>query len=105
MMKSNQSFRDLFENAQKHEDYWTEGFVIEFTEELTRLMKERNVSRSVLAERIGRSPAYVTKVLRGNATLTIASMAMLAWALEAEVRICWADPPGHEYPGYKSSAG
>lgn len=89
-MESKRSFRELFEGARQHEDYWTEGIVLEFTEEISRLMKERNISSKVLAERIGRSPAYVTKVLRGNANLTIGTMVMLARALEAEVRLCLA---------------
>lgn len=86
-MEDKLSFRKLFEEARQHEDYWTEGLAVEFTEEISRLMKEKNVSRSVLAERIGHSPAYVTKVLRGDANLTIASMVKLARALGAEVRV------------------
>lgn len=86
-MEDKRSFRKVFEEARQYEDYWAEGVALEFTEELSRLMKEKNVSRSVLAERIGHSPAYVTKVLRGNANLTIATMVKLARALGAEVRI------------------
>lgn len=86
-MEDKLSFRKLFEEARQYEDYWTEGLALEFTEQISRLMKEKNVSRSVLAERIGHSPAYITKVLRGDANLTIATMVKLARALGAEVRL------------------
>src|SRR5882724_10505782 len=82
-----QSFKQLFEEARQHDDYWTEGLIVDFTEELARWMKEKRVSRSELAARIGHSPAYVTKVLRGNANFTAATIAKLAKAVGAEVRI------------------
>ena len=39
-----------------------------------------------MARRLGTSPAYVTKVLRGNANFTLATIVKLARALESEVR-------------------
>jgi transcriptional regulator with XRE-family HTH domain len=86
-MKTVPSFKGLFEEARQHDDYWTEGLIIEFTEELSRWMRERKLSRSALAARIGHSPAYVTKVLRGDANFTAATMTKLARAMGAEVRI------------------
>ena len=86
-MTTKRSFKQLFEEARQHDDYWTEGVIVEFTEELARWMKEKKVSRSELAARIGHSPAYVTKVLRGNANFTASTMAKLAKAVGTEVRI------------------
>jgi transcriptional regulator with XRE-family HTH domain len=50
-------------------------------------MEEQGVSRSELAARIGHRPSYITKVLRGTTNLTAASMAKLAQAIGARVRI------------------
>jgi len=86
-METKSSFKQLFEEARQHDDYWTEGLIVDFTEELARWMKEKKVTRSELAARIGHSPAYITKVLRGNANFTAATMAKLAKAVGAEVRI------------------
>jgi transcriptional regulator with XRE-family HTH domain len=58
-----------------------------FTEEVLAVMERRGISRSELARRLGASPAYVTKILRGDANFTLASMAKLAAALEAELEI------------------
>lgn len=80
------SFRSLFQKAEQHDDYWAELAMVEVTEEVARRMEELGVSRAELARRLGTSPAYVTKVLRGNANFTLATIVKLAQALESEVR-------------------
>lgn len=102
-METKRSFKQLFEEARQHDDYWTEGLIVEFTEELARWMKEKKVSRSELAVRIGHSPAYITKALRGNANFTAATMAKLAKAVGAEVRIHLA-PSGSRTTWYDQTA-
>ncbi len=67
--------------------YHTEGAILEFTDELIRLMDEQNMSRADLAAAIGSSPAYITKVLGGNANFTLATMTKLARALDATVHV------------------
>lgn len=81
------TFRELFREAEKTLEYNVEGSILDFTEDLCRLMEEKDVSRAELARRIGTSPAYVTKILRGNSNFTLSSMVRIAMALEAEVRI------------------
>ncbi len=80
-----QNFDDLYKEAEAHDDYWLAGTVQEFTEEVFGLMKQKGVTRSELARRLGTSPAYVTKILRGNANFTLATMVRLARALDAEL--------------------
>lgn len=84
---SKRTFRDLFEEAERHDDYWIEGAALRFTEEVARLMEAQGVTRTELAARIGTSPAYVTKILSRNVNFTLATMAKLARALGAEVCI------------------
>lgn len=81
------SFDDLYQEAEAHEDYWVAGLVQGFTEEVFRLMESRDISRSELARRLGTSPAYVTKILRGNANFTLGTMVKLARALEADLHL------------------
>jgi transcriptional regulator with XRE-family HTH domain len=87
MGDESKSFSALFAAAQTHEEYWTERVILEFTEELTRWMELQGVSRKELAERIGSSQPYITKVLKGDVNFTLASMVKLARALGAELRI------------------
>lgn len=81
------SFRRLFEEAERHDDYWVERASLEVTDAVARRMEELAISRAELARRLGTSPAYVTKVLRGNANFTLATVVKLARALESEVRV------------------
>lgn len=66
------------------------GFKVEhnkngFAIELECFMRRKNIKRVDLAERAGFTPAYVTKVLRGDANFTIESMTKLASAVDAEL--------------------
>ncbi len=80
------SFDELYDEAEGHDDYWIAGTVQAFTEEIFGHMERGDISRSELARRLGTSPAYITKILRGNANFTLATMVRLARALGAELR-------------------
>jgi len=80
-------YSNFIRSAEESIEYWTETAITDFTEELCRRMDEEGVSRAELAQRIGHSPAYVTKVLRGNVNFTLATITKLARALGSVVRI------------------
>jgi predicted transcriptional regulator len=84
---SEKSFAALFQAAEKTEEYWTQRAIVQFTEELSRRMEEKGVSRAELAAAIGVSQPYITKVLKGNVNFTLATMTKLAMALGAVLRI------------------
>jgi transcriptional regulator with XRE-family HTH domain len=81
------SFAGLFEKAEERETYLSASIVLEFTEGLYMLMEDNNISRKELANRIGTSPAYITKVLRGNVNFTVDSMVKLAKAVGGTVQV------------------
>ena len=64
---------------------------VEFTEDLSRLMEEKEVNRAELARRMGTSRAYITKMLGGNANFTLLTMVKLAMALDGAVHIHISD--------------
>jgi transcriptional regulator with XRE-family HTH domain len=114
------SFQSLFEEAKQHEDYWVEQAILEVTEEVARRMEELEVSRAELARRLGTSPAYVTKILRGDANFTLATIVKLTRALKSELRfhlarpgslthwkddVSWAGNGGHEYSAVLRTRG
>ena len=86
MAKSGYDLDALFGDSAKREGYWVELAKIDFTEEICKRMDELGITRKELAERMGSSQAYVTKVLRGNANFTIESMVKIAKALDSEFR-------------------
>ncbi len=86
------TFSELFQQAEQHEDYWVSGAILEFTENLVKEMERQGVTRTELARRLGASPAYVTKILRGKVNFTLATMVRLARALGGEVHVQLAGP-------------
>ena len=58
---------EIFDGSRDRDTYWIELAKINFTEEICKCMEEQNINRKELAEKIGSSPAYITKILRGNA--------------------------------------
>jgi transcriptional regulator with XRE-family HTH domain len=55
--------------------------------ELADRMEKLDITRAELARRLNTSPAYVTKVLGGNANFTLASMVKLAMALRGTLHV------------------
>jgi plasmid maintenance system antidote protein VapI len=91
LRKSIERFRHFHEEARKSVDYWVDGPITEFAEDIWRLMEEQKVSRAELARRLGTSRAYVTKLLGGNANFTLQTMTKVAMALGATVHVHVAD--------------
>ena len=73
--------------ARETDAYRAEGASIRFTEDLVARMKASGLTRCALAEKIGSSPAYVTKILRGHTNFTLDSMVKIATALGCELTI------------------
>lgn len=81
------SFQGLFERAKQSEDYWAEGAILGFTANVVRAMEEGDVSRTDLASRLGTTQGFVTKLLSGNANMTLRTMVRIARALDAELHV------------------
>jgi len=81
------TFKDLFEEAEKHPDFHKELAILEFTEELWRVMQEKGVSGTELGRRIGSSQAYISRVLNGGANFTLGTMTKLAMGLGTELKM------------------
>jgi transcriptional regulator with XRE-family HTH domain len=84
-------YEKLFKEAEDHVDYWLDTPVVEFIEDLCRLMEEKNVSRAELARRIGSSRAYITRLLGGGTNFTLHTMVKLAMALDGAVHVHISD--------------
>jgi transcriptional regulator with XRE-family HTH domain len=81
------TFAELFQQAEEHEDYWLAGAILELTENVVREMERQGMTRTELAQRLGTTPAYVTKILRGKVNFTLATMMRLARALDADLNV------------------
>jgi len=81
------SFSDLIEDAKTRDDYWIEDAVLGFTMQLHEEMQKQGLTRTELANRIGASQPYVTRILKGRENLTVATMVKLARAIGLKVHI------------------
>jgi transcriptional regulator with XRE-family HTH domain len=99
------SFKELFDQAKGRDTYWVASFILDFTEGLRNIMEANGVSRSDLARRLGVSPAYITKALRGNVNFTVDSMVRLVRAAGGEVSIRVAPKSKREKNGSYKKQG
>lgn len=67
--------------AKQNAAYWTEDLLLTTAERLRDVMEKERISRSELARRLNVSPAYITKVLRGHANMSLETLARLAFAI------------------------
>jgi transcriptional regulator with XRE-family HTH domain len=78
---------EWYRDQQAGDEFWIEDAKVEFAVAMERIMKQSGLNKSALAVRLGTSPAYITKVLRGDANLTINSMVKLARAAGGSLHI------------------
>ncbi|WP_239424227.1 helix-turn-helix domain-containing protein [Snodgrassella communis] len=62
---------------QVDHEYVAEGQKVEFALLLARLLSAKGMTRAQLAKAAGKHIAYITRVMGGNANLTIETMAHL----------------------------
>lgn len=82
-------FEDYYASANKRPDYVAAGLNLEIAKNIEQLLIDNKLSNTELANRLGCSKANVTKLLRGDANLTIKTIAKLAIALDSEVKVAF----------------
>jgi len=75
------TFQEILSKVQATETYDKEVVRAEISDQIHFLMERQKVKPSELARRLGKSRAYITKVLQGNANFTIDSLVQIARAL------------------------
>jgi transcriptional regulator with XRE-family HTH domain len=83
----------LMEDPEFRRQLSVEALVAEASETIAKLMVQQNMSKADLARRLNKSRARVTQVLSGRTNLTIRTLAEVACALDAEVKL-YAQPQG-----------
>jgi plasmid maintenance system antidote protein VapI len=88
----------LMEDPEFRKLLSAEALVAEASEVIAGLMDEQKVSKADLARRLNKSRAWVTQLLSGKANMTVRTLAELAYALGAEVKL-QAQPPSWKASG------
>ena len=81
------SFKEMLANAKQRDNYWVEKAKLQFSLELNRFFFQSGMSQKTLAEKLNTSPAYITKIFRGDANFTIETMVKLTRAVDGELKI------------------
>jgi transcriptional regulator with XRE-family HTH domain len=75
------NFEELVAELKGSEAYDKEVLRSEISDQISRLMDSEHISNAELARRLGKSRAYVTKILQGNANFTLDSLVQIARVL------------------------
>jgi transcriptional regulator with XRE-family HTH domain len=79
--------QDRINESKKTDGYWVEKAKLDYALELDKFRRVSGLSGKTLAEKLGTSAAYISRVFRGDTNLTIESMVKLARATGAKVEI------------------
>jgi transcriptional regulator with XRE-family HTH domain len=100
-MKINSDFTEMFKELEKGGSYNVEEAKIDIAEQISLAMQKQNVSKAELSRRLGKSRAYVSKILQGGANFTIESLVKILDALDCtfdfrvlprRTMVYWQDP-------------
>lgn len=80
-MKLSKALKAFVAKVAQDDQYWVERAKQEFSADLEKHRRLQNLSGKDLAEKIGTSPAYISKVFRGDSNFTIETMVKLARAV------------------------
>jgi transcriptional regulator with XRE-family HTH domain len=86
-------YATFYKAAIESTEYWTQVAILDFVRDLRARMDQQQprLTRAALAAKLNTSPAYVTKVLRGEANFTLETMTKLALAVDGKIRIHISD--------------
>lgn len=74
-------------------EYELYGVLLEFTEQMAQALIAQDLKRSELAQRLGTSRAWVTKLLDGQENMTLKTMVRVANALDMDLNVMLKQRP------------
>jgi len=86
-MRISKALNDFAEKAKARDTFWVETAKLNFAVALEKQRRTAGLTYAELAEKVGTSAPYISKVFRGDANLTIESMVKLSRAAGAQLDI------------------
>ena len=86
-MNPSKRFKQMMKAAEGSFAFRLETIILEITEHLVKVLEEKNINRTRLAEMLEVSPAAVTKILNGTSNFTLKTLLSLADALDVQLEI------------------
>jgi transcriptional regulator with XRE-family HTH domain len=98
------SFAEIYESRKDTLEYQAEELSLAFTESVLLRMEERgNMPRKELANRMGTTMPYVTKLLKGKSNFTFETLVKLARALDCRIEAPTLIPLSRQQTGQGSA--
>jgi transcriptional regulator with XRE-family HTH domain len=82
---SSERLAEIARRIEESELYDLEGAKYDISEQIHLVMEHQDVSKAKLARKLGKSRAYITKILQGNANFTLESLVKIARALDCKL--------------------
>ncbi|MCV4341077.1 helix-turn-helix transcriptional regulator [Pseudomonas capsici] len=86
------TYAELKSRSKESLDFWYDSAKQDFMISVHQVMTKEKISKSSLAAQIGASPAYISKILKGDANFTIETMVKISRALKTKLCIHLSDP-------------
>ena len=86
-MNTLEKFQQELASLEGTPDFELYGLLFDVTEEIYRVLVSRGLTKAQLAERLGTSRAYVTKLLDGHENMTLKTLVRVANAMEMTVDV------------------
>lgn len=86
-MTAKERFAQRVKEFENDPDFIAEGLLLQINEEICRLMDQEGITRVEFARRLGVSRQFVTKLLKGNANVTLLTLVKIATALSMQLSV------------------
>lgn len=86
-MALSKSLEAVLDKAKENDEYWMDSAKFDFAIAIETKRREMGINYKTLANNLGKTPAYISKVFRGDVNLTIESMVKLARAVGCNISI------------------
>jgi len=102
MARVGSKFKKIFEEAQQHPAYWMEDLRLQFLEGISAIMESQKLTQKELAEKMGVSEAYISKVFNDNVekNFTLKTLVEICKAVNAEIKIIVTPKKAGESDGF-----
>lgn len=84
-MKPKSSLEIIIKKTQNSDTFLAQKLSIQFARNVEDMMSKKGLKQKDLAEKMGVSAAYVSKVLNGNINMTLSTMSKIAKALNCNI--------------------
>jgi len=78
---------ELTSDIRDRDGYWVERAKYDFIEEIGHGLQSNGLNKRQFAEKLGTSPAYITKILGGDTNFTLSSMVKIARRLGKQLQV------------------